>query len=359
MLLLEETSGIPLTKEIVIKYSPVVEMVASLHALSAPELHPNRSRWTKDTLASMDTDLRDELLFFSDHTMNWAFIMDLVGYIEQGEVTSMKAFLAHLANMSDVDFCYGIFSGLVPRRTLAHSITSTDHLLEQNSEIFRYYVPEKFARYILDNLEEYRHRLVSVLDRYWHEHFADIWNTIGVSEISALATERKLLELDGPAQYIENCHEQVHVDRTGIRVGRQLELFYRNDEIKRINVIITSFLTPHFMINCIDGCLTIFKGVTFGQATAEIPPEIELFLKAIGSPMKLKILAELNVSPKTTKELADILQVAPSSISVHLRAMRDADLVYPQRMKNEVYYNLLYENYQAHLSFLEHLLDTP
>ena len=59
------------------------------------------------------------------------------------------------------------------------------------------------------------------------------------------------------------------------------------------------------------------------------------------------------------KELADILQVAPSSISVHLRAMRDADLVYPQRMKNEVYYNLLYENYQAHLSFLEHLLDTP
>ena len=42
--------------------------------------------------------------------------------------------------------------------------------------------------------------------------------------------------------------------------------------------------------------------------------------------MKLKILAELNVSPKTTKELADILQVAPSSISVHLRAMRDADL---------------------------------
>ena len=113
------------------------------------------------------------------------------------------------------------------------------------------------------------------------------------------------------------------------------------------------------MINCIDGCLTIFKGVTFGQATAEIPPEIELFLKAIGSPMKLKILAELNVSPKTTKELADILQVAPSSISVHLRAMRDADLVYPQRMKNEVYYNLLYENYQAHLSFLVHLLDTP
>ena len=97
MLLLEETSGIPLTKEVVIKYSPVVEMVASLHALSAPELHPNRSRWTKSTLASMDTDLRDELLFFSDHTMNWAFIMDLVGYIEQGEVTSMKAFLAHLA----------------------------------------------------------------------------------------------------------------------------------------------------------------------------------------------------------------------------------------------------------------------
>ena len=60
MLLLEETSGIPLTKEIVIKYSPVVEMVASLHALSAPELHPNRSRWTKSTLASMDTGDRDQ-----------------------------------------------------------------------------------------------------------------------------------------------------------------------------------------------------------------------------------------------------------------------------------------------------------
>ena len=95
-----------------------------------------------------------------------------------------------------------------------------------------------------------------------------------------------------------------------------------------------------------------FTGVGEGGKAGNVSVEAVRFRKAIAGESKMRILRELYQSPKTTKELSDLLGIAPSSISEHLKVLRDAELIYPQRVQNSVYNRFLYENYQAFVSYL-------
>ena len=116
---------------------------------------------------------------------------------------------------------------------------------------------------------------------------------------------------------------------------------------------VSAFTGERLMFNLIDGNLSVCKGVSLSSTrSTAVSSGILNFLRAINGDTKLKILEELYKEPKTTKELSDILGIAPSTVSVHLKMMREAELIYPQRVQNQVYNRFLYENYQAFLVYL-------
>ena len=341
-----------------VKHSPVVEMVASLRVLADASNHLQWNTWAHDTLALMGEDLSEELEFLSDVTMQWSLMLDFVCYIERHNIDSAERFIASIESLDRVDFVYGLLSGLIPRRVIREAFKGNLDLLETDSPIFRHYVSVERARDLIVNEESYRHRIAAFLTKYWECVFSSTWQRIGVAELDCLASERRLLNQVGAEHYIESCHDQVRVEKDVIRLQKQVELDYRRSDIKSVVIIISTFIAPDVMVSLVDGCLTLSKGVGLViREKAEISEEISLFLKAIGSAMKFRILFELQASPKTTKELAEILNVAPSSISAHLHQMREAELVYPQRVQNAVYYRFLYENYQANIAYLAHIFE--
>lgn len=359
MLITNNPASASALRNVTIKYSPVVEIASSLHVLTDPVHHRAHEAWARDVLSHMTDDMRSEFYHLSRKTGQWGLVMDLISYIEQRDIDNVESSLSHLEAIDPVEFAYGLYSGLLPKRTIRELFADPNKTLGQEAEVLDHFTPIDSVRDFIEHEKSFRERLVAFLIAYWEQIFSQIWNHIGLAEISIVTKERRILDNMDPEAYIATCHPQISIDESTVHVRKRVELSYEKKDVDAIDVILSAYTSPHLMMNCIDGKMTIYKGIDLPKRNAiEIPDELARFLKSIGSPMKLKILSELHESPKTTKELADTFDVASSSISEHLRSMREAELIYPQRIQNAVYYRFLQENYQAQVSYLSHLFDS-
>lgn len=358
MLITNNPDNASALRNVEIKYSPVVEIASSLHVLTDPVHHKTHELWAREILSNMSDSMRSTFHHLSRETSQWGFVMDLISYIEQRDIDNVESSLAHLGSIDRVEFVYGLYSGLLSKKTIRELFANPQRELGQEAETLSYFTSIDTMRDFIANEGTFRKQLVDFLIEYWERIFSGIWNRIGLAEISIVAKERRMLDSMGAEAYLAACHPQISIDETTVCVKNRPGLSYEKKNIEAVDVLISAYTDPHLMINCIDGKLTIYKGINLPSRKAlEVPDELTRFLKSIGSPMKLKILSELNDSPKTTKELAEIFDVAPSSISEHLRSMREAELIYPQRIQNAVYYRFLHENYKAQTSYLAHLYE--
>lgn len=353
MLVSSEGSAITPFPKVTILYSPIVEMAASLHALCDAAGHPSHAQWIDNTLAKMDEGMRAEMTALSDITERWTLVMDLVCHIEQHEIGSATDFLTHLKELDHADFAYGLLSGLVPRGTIEGLIQSPNALDAWDGGRTARFFDLSLIKHILSNVNEIHNRLVVFLSQYWVEIYAREWQQIGTLEINQVAAERTLLQATGSERYLTSAHRDLEITNGAITVIGMPERTYPLSDIRNIDVFVSAYVSPHLMLNCMEGRFTLYKGIELVDTHREfVADEIFAFLRAIGSETKLSILRELYEKPKTTKELSEALGIAPSSVSEHLKIMRDAELVYPQRVKNAVYNRFLYENYQALASYL-------
>lgn len=81
-----------------------------------------------------------------------------------------------------------------------------------------------------------------------------------------------------------------------------------------------------------------------GTAFAETA---ELF-KALANPLRLGIVEELRAGPRCVHELVDVLGVPQPLVSQHLRVLRAARLVAPERRGRETAY-VLEDDHVAHI----------
>ncbi len=86
---------------------------------------------------------------------------------------------------------------------------------------------------------------------------------------------------------------------------------------------------------------------TAGTGTARYSAASEL-LRALAAPVRLAIVAELEPGPRCVHELVTALHVSQSLVSQHLRVLRGAGLVTPERRGREVAYRLV-DNHVAHI----------
>ena len=67
--------------------------------------------------------------------------------------------------------------------------------------------------------------------------------------------------------------------------------------------------------------------------------EIESMFKALGEPMRCKILLLLSQRKHCTRSLAGILGITESAVSQHLKVMKDAGLISGERYGHHVHYS--------------------
>ncbi len=80
------------------------------------------------------------------------------------------------------------------------------------------------------------------------------------------------------------------------------------------------------------------------------------FLKALGSPLRLKILDALRDGEKNVCELMDALDICQSTVSCHLAVLRTSGVVLDRKEGTSVYYRVSDENVYALISTLDEVL---
>ena len=73
----------------------------------------------------------------------------------------------------------------------------------------------------------------------------------------------------------------------------------------------------------------------------ESPDSVVAILKAIANPKRVEILEVLREGEHTVSTLADKVQISMSSLSQHLKKLREAKIVTSRRASQEIYYSIL------------------
>lgn len=347
-------SGEPFALEV--KYSPNIEIAASLYALCAgiDVGVPEGMGWMRNARDRVVGERGEQFGRLSDLTLQWTLVMDLFGYLELTNIIDVVRFLDELGRLDPVEFCYGLLSGLVPREEIKRVSGRSELLDSWSYPPFERFQDITIARRVLADPEGVRNDLTDFLRWYWEEIFSDAWANVGVFLMGRVGVEKALHAAMGSEQYLGYCHPDLRLTDAAVVMGRgDVSYSYDLSSFSHVDVFVSAFTGGRLMFNLIDGNLSVCKGVSlsFTRSTA-VSGGVLNFLRAINGDTKLKILEELYKEPKTTKELSDILGIAPSTVSVHLKMMREAELIYPQRVQNQVYNRFLYENYQAFLVYL-------
>ena len=342
-----------------VKYSPTVEMAASLHAL-AQDTGVDTVPYLRECEHWIDAGHNDEFARLGSLTGAWSLLMDLACYIEQSDIDNVIGFISNLSATDSVDLAYGLLSGLVSKASVKERLTGPSEAFEREAEAAGLYsvVSPNNVQEMMARFDTFKTQLSDLLRSYWKECFAEIWDQIGVRELAVLRTQRELLQHIGSGAYLKGCHAGIYLTDQRISFERRDERTYPISSISAIDVIISAFIGRELMCNKFGNTLTVYCGIAISPTgSVDVPDEVIRFLRAISNVQRLQILGSLMESPKTTKELSEIFEIAPSSVSVHLKVMRQAELVYPQRMSGGVYYRFLYENYRAQASYVANLFD--
>ncbi len=88
------------------------------------------------------------------------------------------------------------------------------------------------------------------------------------------------------------------------------------------------------------------------QAKSEI-------LKALAHPARLEIMMRLKEDGCNVKEIQNNLNLPQSTISQHLKILKNAGLIKNKRDKNTVCYNIVHSESRQIINLLDKLLKTP
>lgn len=353
-MLIKSSTALETKQRVTIKYSPIIEIASSLRCLAQHDPCPTFLEPCQLLLDSMNDERRNDFEHLCELSLDWSLAIDLFCYFEQHDIESARDLFAAFASLSTVDFAYGMLSGLVSKKTIARLLRQPEKITSWHDQALDGLIDAPLAQNILHEAEALQNQMADFLQWYWEGAFQQIWHKIGATEIASVRIENDILAALGESSYLITCHPGIKVVGDIVTIIDAPQYCWPLRNLESIDVLITAFSDSHLIVNKFGDTLTIFKRVTMGNLESEelSLEELAEFLKAISSSTKFQILEELYKAPKTTKELAEALDMAPSSISEHLKTLRAAELLYPQRVKNSVYNRFLYENYQAFASKL-------
>ena len=197
----------------------------------------------------------------------------------------------------------------------------------------------------LERPDELLRRVATFLADYWDEAFGEEWTRIAYVVDRAAEKTAKLVHSDGLAGVMQTLAPAVE---TNIETGTAL--LRRNC---RMNATITAddplalqvsyYLWPHVWVST-DPVWPIVIAIPTtppGLPSQIKRPENELVaaLRALGDVTRLNLLRLVSESPRSTKELAQLLHMSEPGVSRHLTTLARAGLV---RTRREGYY-VLYE----------------
>lgn len=343
-------------------YSPAQELVISLNVMSEPTHHLKTRDWARKKYEGLSEPLRREIDFFGNNYADWLFIIDVISTIAEraypDRLTVQEA-AERMMEMDDYEFSY-IFLGLsafdYEPDLLRKWMADPESVTEEELGVQTAFLTRDSVVAFLQDIEGMKKRIKWTMLQYWQECFEKEWPPIEKYFDSVVRKEELRLQNSDYVGYLESLHPDLHVEDDVVVFHKTPDYYVPLKKIRRLMIILSVFTDPHLSGNCVGDTLDIAKNLNFHSVKMQepVPSDVSDVIYAANDATRLKIMKMLWNSDATTKELAEVLELSASTVSLHLKILKEADLVETNKIKKFVYYKLKKENFYT---LQENLID--
>lgn len=297
----ENSKTLGITGEII--FSPLYEMMASMHVICNPEHHTGRQKWFKSLIEKVRPKLLTEIQELGKVTNDYLIPMDF---------TTQMPFME-----LDITECLYMLKKCT---------------MSKWNEIF-----ESYGKTI--SVME-KNRIIMVMEEYYEEYFK---GELFFLEPLLIRYLKKLMEqwkTIGIATSLDTFHERLHVEDEEIILYKNKEYHFPYEKLRSILVTGSTFLSPHLVTGITTETLHLVKHF-YAESVDVVPPqELTKIYNGLADSTRLMILRCLKKAPDNTAHLAEKLHISEAAVSKQLKILYEGGLVEKKRIGKYVFYSI-------------------
>lgn len=331
-------------------YSGLSEAAISLHVLTDPKHHPLHAGWVRrcrGLSARLKNELRDLRPMFATGLMS--FLSPQAARPDADITAEIDGLLGTPADVLFYELAFRHHGAVGATGSPATAVQRAAAIIEAARK-----EPDE-QRLLLDALNDpsgVKERIATFLSAYWDEAFREEWSRVcGVVDRAAEETA-KLVRAEGLLGLMRTLAPAVRTNAEGdvIELPRAWEHHLTIGDDDSIALHVSYYLWPHVWVQA-DPYWPM--AIVIPTSPPSLPTAIDhpadhlvTALRALGDATRLSLLRLVAETPRSTKELAQLLHMSEPGVSRHLTTLARAKLV---RTKREGYY-VLYEADTENLS---------
>jgi DNA-binding transcriptional ArsR family regulator len=289
-------------------YSPLFEMLCSIHVLMNSKHHLDRITWAEDMKSKMPNDFFEELIELGRATCDWCVIMDFCNIHEECDDFNVIVGLDFIDDLS-IDAFKIVFQKY---KDLSH-INFNDHL---------------------------KKRMVRILKEYYLIYFEKELRFIEPLLIRSIKRDSEVCNRNGVLSYVNQLHSRIEVTEEAFLFHKFTLFTVPFNTLKRIIIRVSSFINPHLLMDYGADMVQFTTVTCLDKKVEKVPIDLLKLMKALSDETRLKIIRKIYKTKVSTQSLAIELNLTEACISKHLKLLFDAELLYKERSGNYIYYYL-------------------
>lgn len=323
------------------------EMSFSLRILANPAENPVYTNWAKRKFDGLSSNLKQEIEFFNNH-YQWYFITDTAIYLigeEEICMDDISVLLSRLKELDRLTFAY-IFLGLSTSgygaEILESCFDAPEHMDETLLHSLEKYIKKEDIFYFFKHVEEIRQRLIHLYRQYWVEMFRQEWRELRNYEQEIVTYQKIQYQHDDPIHYLQHLHPDLSVEEGILKFQKEDPFKIKIEDIRTLVIKPSVFVGETLSGNIVGDKVTITLNQNFHRVKTARPLLTSMadLISVLDDTSRLRIIKILWNYDATTKELSEILELSPGTVSLHLKMMREAGLVTSRKVRKYVYYQL-------------------
>ncbi|MDE3292924.1 DUF5937 family protein [Lacticaseibacillus rhamnosus] len=329
-----------MTQRVQFVYSPLNELFRSLHVLLNPRHHGMNIDWALAAKSRMSPDTLKNLRYFEliyelgVPSVFFNNFQNLSASLDE-EIINLKQYLSR----ENPEIVFQSLDSVVRDRenrfipTLAKSLEWQDYQPAGSEQLL------SDLRTRPRNVYE---RLFEFIATYRQEVFDDTWQKYALSNflITEIQRQSQYLHTHGFIQLVNHLQvERLHWKGEALEVIKPFDEKISLKETDVILLVPSYFVWPHLFVEHFSQGVTITYDALNKIKTRISADELSGIFTALSDPVRLRMLGYLKKEAQTTQSLGQMLVMSASTVSHHLKLLREANLVKTRKQGKFVLYS--------------------
>lgn len=284
-------------------FSPLFEMLASMHVICVPEHHLDRRKWMDEIGDKIPHEILHNIRKYGRITGEWLIPMD--------------------------------FSVLSPYRDLC----IPDALAE--IETLSLYQWNKVYELYNDSIGwEEKNNIIEIMKNYYEIFFYSEINFLQPFLTHTIKRKINMFMEEGLLNSMAKIHERLEIKENKIIFHKNRDYSFNLNKLNKAVITASTFMSPHLLMHENKGILYLTMLVSLEERNEAVPDDLIDLLKALGDGTRLRILREMKTEAASTQSLALSLNLTEAGISKHLKVLCNAGLIEKKRHGNFMMYSI-------------------